>query len=537
MPYAVVITDIGLAKIAAAITASSQITFAELAVGDSTTAPVSTQTALGNETARVDVNRVYSDAPGEVDVEAVIPDTVGGFTINEVGVYDSDGDLIIVAEYPPTYKPLLSEGAARTQVIRIKLLIAADEVIALSVDMETVLVTRDLFDEHLDDVANPHAVTPAQVFPGGAGGMVITRDTAGEFLWAAQPREILTKWENPNGPAFRLDGAGGLETAQTISIAHPSQSPYVWPMFAGVSVDLSAMVLAGLPSRDFDIWWVFDPADGTGELVALPYLDFDGVYSVRAVPNAIRLGGFHWGGDPSPAVAPDILPQSIWDLRFRPASPNPRGMVLVGGIEIGYDAGDSTYKYAEGAPIVGGVGNGDAGGAFWADIYMCGSDLYGRTCAMSGDGSAGGIYRNGVADPAEYGRWSWFEAAEHMSAHGKRLPTYAEFQHLALGVAEATGAGTAPTSNGYAATFRSMWGVEMATGNGPVWIGDGPALELPIGADLANTDGRGEFRATSVRWMAAGGDALGNGGSRALTLGTEATSDIRARGVCAHRVT
>lgn len=44
-----------------------------------------------------------------IKIEGLIPSTVGGFTVREVGVIDSAGDLIAIGKYPATYKPTLGD--------------------------------------------------------------------------------------------------------------------------------------------------------------------------------------------------------------------------------------------------------------------------------------------------------------------------------------------------------------------------------------------------------------------------------------------
>lgn len=169
MSFVVKVTEAGRDKIAAAVLAGTQITFAEVAVGDDDTEPTGTETELRSEVDRVPVNLVEVDAvlPSRINIEAIIPTTSGGYWIREFGVFDSDGDLIVIGQYPPSYKPDESEGATSARVIRTALVISRTESITLTTDLTTVIGTRDYIDSHINRRDNPHEVTVAQLLPGG----------------------------------------------------------------------------------------------------------------------------------------------------------------------------------------------------------------------------------------------------------------------------------------------------------------------------------------------------------------------------------
>ncbi len=236
------------------------------------------------------------------------------------------------------------------------------------------------------------------------------------------------------------------------------------------------------------------------------------------VANARKSGGFHYGpgghsGSPGGGNStPQINAYSFWDLKFRPACPDPRGMALV----------------ADG---------------FWSDIYLLGVDhltngtsKYNVTIA---DGSSppkiptkfGGNGTNA------YGSLNWWEGMEVLRSHGKRAPTYSEFAALTYGTTEATSIGTDPGSTTWNATYISKWGMAQSTGNMWIW-GDEFGGGAAAAAWTANTGGRGstyqmEF---AVRF---GGDwaNTSNSGSRAsywANSPTASDSSIGVRGVCDH---
>ena len=233
-----------------------------------------------------------------------------------------------------------------------------------------------------------------------------------------------------------------------------------------------------------------------------------------------KLGGFHYapggnalaqaGGD----TAPSINEHSIWDLKYRPACVDPRGMALVGG-------------------------------SFWSDIYLLGVDHH-----INGSSAFNVTIANGAAPPkvpekfggngaTAYGNLNWWVAAEVMAAHGKRLPTYAEYGALAYGTTEAVSGGTDPVSTILRAAHTSRWGVMLSTGNLWVWgadFGGGAAAA----AWLANTSGRGStYQMENAALLGGAWDDGSSAGSRASLWNnspTASTVSVGVRGVCDHVV-
>ena len=167
-----------------------------------------------------------------------------------------------------------------------------------------------------------------------------------------------------------------------------------------------------------------------------------------------KIGGFHYapgsnalaqaGGD---AVAA-INPYSLWDLKWRPACADPRGMTLVAD-------------------------------TFWCDIYLLGVDHHVNGTSRHGVTIADGGSPPKV--PTLFGgngsttyTLTQFAAGEIMKSAGKSLLDYAEFSAAAYGVSEAVQRGTDPVTTGLSNNnvgssnadekFTSKWGVVQAAG-------------------------------------------------------------------------
>ncbi|NWC97342.1 phage tail protein [Pseudomonas sp. P7779] len=146
-----ILIDIGRAKQANADALGTAWTFAQMGVGDANGTdpiPSSSQTRLINERRRAPLNQVKVD-PANASViiaEQVIPESVGGWWVRELALYDKDGDMVAVANCAPTFKPLLAQGSGRTQVIRINLIVSNTANIELKIDPSVVLATREYVD-------------------------------------------------------------------------------------------------------------------------------------------------------------------------------------------------------------------------------------------------------------------------------------------------------------------------------------------------------------------------------------------------------
>lgn len=154
--------------------------------------------------------------------------------------------------------------------------------------------------------------------------------------------------------------------------------------------------------------------------------------------SAQALGGFHVapggnapgtkGGDETPA----INPLSIWDIGFRPACPDPRGMALATG--PGVD------------PV-------------WVDIYLTGRD----------HANAGTSRLD--AEILDYVNFA--QSQDIAAQHGKRLLTFLEYATAAYGVTERSSDDAKARTTALSPARTSKFGLIQATGQRWVWGTDG----------------------------------------------------------------
>ncbi|WP_406834044.1 phage tail protein [Pseudomonas asiatica] len=167
-----ILTNIGAAKQANADALGVPWTFSQMGVGDGNPGglenpplpmPTASQTALLNEWRRAPLNQLKIDPNNAAVIiaEQIIPADVGGKWIREISLYDADGDLVAVANCPPTFKPLLSQGSGRTQVVRVNLIVNSSSNVQLKIDPSVVLATREWVTEELAKQDFKHSVVAA----------------------------------------------------------------------------------------------------------------------------------------------------------------------------------------------------------------------------------------------------------------------------------------------------------------------------------------------------------------------------------------
>jgi phage-related tail fiber protein len=165
------LTAVGEAKQANADALGIAWKITHMGVGDANgTDPIPgrLQTALINERRRAPLNQLKVDSNNAsiIIAEQVIPEDVGGWWIRELGLYDEAGDLVAIANCAPSFKPQLSQGSGRTQVVRMNFIVSSAANVELKIDPSIVLATRKYVDDELaklDHKASVLAATTASL--------------------------------------------------------------------------------------------------------------------------------------------------------------------------------------------------------------------------------------------------------------------------------------------------------------------------------------------------------------------------------------
>lgn len=254
--------------------------------------------------------------------------------------------------------------------------------------------------------------------------------------------------------AWTKTAAGTAETQTSLTV---EVNGAIVEVASGTSISMPTLT-AG---TDYAIW--LSPAGA---------LEADTSFSAAPTANGRLVGGFHYApGGNAPAfnsggnTTPQINEHSFWDLKFRPACPDPRGMTLVAQ-------------------------------KFWCDIYLLGvnHNINGTSkfnSRIADDGDPPKIPDMfGGNGSSTYSNANWWTLTEVLASHGKQPLSYQEFAAAAYGVVEATSGGTDPVDTILRQNWTSIWGLILAAGNMYIWgadFGGGAA-----GASWsANTGGRG----------------------------------------------
>lgn len=349
----------------------------------------------------------------------------------------------------------------------------------------------------------------------GAASGLATLDAGGKVPTGQLPAlasDGLFYKADPTAVAFTKTGAGTATIKAGTKIAVVGTDV----TFAGDTAITMPSLTAG---TDYAVWLKDDATiQATTNFTSAP-----------GAGNWRKIGGFHYapGGNAAAVAGGDTTPAinaySLWDVKFRPACPDPRGMTLVAD-------------------------------SFWSDIYMLGVDhltngtsKYNVTIA---DGSSPPKIptKFGGNGSTAYSTLNWWEANEVLQSWGKRSPSYDEFAALAYGTTEATSTGGSdvPTTGQNATSytnawnkFTSKWGTIQATGNLWIWgcdFGGGAAAA----SWASNTGGRGDtYQMENAVVLGGFWGYTSNAGSRCSGWGNsppDSTNGVGARGVCDHLV-
>jgi len=156
MAYLTILTDVGQAKISSAIALGTTVQLSTVAVGDGNGAdivPDPTMIALVNQVWSGDITSSDVDPVNSnwIIVESYLTPEVGNFFVREIGIFDIDGDLIAIGNYPETYKPIITNGIAKDLYIKFVMEVSNSSAVSLLIDPAVVLATR----AYVDGYAQP----------------------------------------------------------------------------------------------------------------------------------------------------------------------------------------------------------------------------------------------------------------------------------------------------------------------------------------------------------------------------------------------
>ncbi|HGH5433518.1 TPA: phage tail protein [Clostridioides difficile] len=150
--YYTIITDVVKAKIANASITGNKVGFVKIQLGDgggSEYTPTESQTALKNVVWEGNIGNTTTDetAPNCIILESLIPSSVGGFMIREIGYLDDENNLIAISKYKECYKPSIEQGAVVDMKVKTVLIVSNVNNIELKIDPTIIFATlKDIQD-------------------------------------------------------------------------------------------------------------------------------------------------------------------------------------------------------------------------------------------------------------------------------------------------------------------------------------------------------------------------------------------------------
>lgn len=109
------------------------------------------------------------DDAGVLEVTCIIPPDIGGFMMNNIGLFTDSGVLFAAANLPSDYKPTPIEGSSKETIITLYISLGSTDTVNLTIDPYKVIATQDWVNtaslpaQHVSDFNNPHKVTATQV--------------------------------------------------------------------------------------------------------------------------------------------------------------------------------------------------------------------------------------------------------------------------------------------------------------------------------------------------------------------------------------
>lgn len=145
--YGTMCTDIGNAAIANSVLSGPKVNFTQIAVGDANGTPyvpVSGQIALKHQVWSGVIAEVSADPqqPNRMILHAILPSSVGGWVMREIGVLDDKGRLIAIGNTPEIPKEAITTGAIMEMDLYIYISVVDARGVNVVIDPTVIIATK-----------------------------------------------------------------------------------------------------------------------------------------------------------------------------------------------------------------------------------------------------------------------------------------------------------------------------------------------------------------------------------------------------------
>ncbi len=177
--YFSVVTDVGEAAMIKAIHDGVKVDAVYYAVGDGgglPCTPTTDMTALKNEVWRGDIinYEVSPQSPNVIRVDTLVPSDAGGFTMREMGIFDTQNRLIAVANMADVIKVCSTDGMQTEIALSMSIALTNKEALNFKIDTNLVYVSKK---DLQNQIRQKNIIIPTvgwlENVEGGEGGVYI----------------------------------------------------------------------------------------------------------------------------------------------------------------------------------------------------------------------------------------------------------------------------------------------------------------------------------------------------------------------------
>ncbi len=177
--YFSVVTDVGEAAMIKAIHDGVKVDVVYYAVGDGgglPCTPTTDMTALKNEVWRGDIinYEISPQSPNVIRVDTLVPSDAGGFTMREMGIFDTQNRLIAIANMADVVKVRSTDGMQTEIALSMSIALTNKKALNFKIDTNLVYVSKK---DLQNQIRQKNIVIPAvgwlENVEGGEGGVTI----------------------------------------------------------------------------------------------------------------------------------------------------------------------------------------------------------------------------------------------------------------------------------------------------------------------------------------------------------------------------
>ncbi|WP_178384763.1 phage tail-collar fiber domain-containing protein, partial [Histophilus somni] len=231
--YYSVLTQHGEQLITSAIANKKPLQLLKMAIGDGNgqaVTPTREATKLAKQVYSNNVSAISVDPRNHQQVifELLIPETEGGFWIREIGLFDNNDKLVAYANCPESFKPQLSSGSGKVQIIRLILAVSSSDAFELKIDNNVIFAKTGQLQpktingnsqNKIDEDGHTHEITKASTSQQGIVQLTneTTSDSETLALTAKAGKELAKKLEEyiPKNQKSDLTDSSSSDTVAT----------------------------------------------------------------------------------------------------------------------------------------------------------------------------------------------------------------------------------------------------------------------------------------------------------------------------------